>query len=417
MRRLMPVALLAWGLACACDPRGAVESVELERSEVVYATDDRLELYLAPTEALRRFGEESVVALVDDSALSDLPGGDPRALFASASLVERRGLCDTAPFAEQPAAVSCSGVLVGDDLVLTAGHCVRNLDCAALHLVFGYYYESAGQPSPIDVDDVYRCAGVPTFAVPSLLDRVDYGFIRLDRPVSSRQRPASLALEPVPVDPAAALHAFAFSGGIPLKLETSLPVLDPRAHALDYFVTALDAFEGGSGGPVIRDDGMVVGLLSGGNGDYQETSAGCLAVSVLPESAGGERVSYAFQAAAGNCRDAPSGADFCRPDSRSGPAAGCSLQHSSHANAPRWCWFTLLALLAGRVRRARREDRVVAVARLRAPAAVRLAVPRGRSRNTQASAHPWRVAVPGRDMDAPPGQASALGTCRVRTHH
>jgi hypothetical protein len=306
----------------ACEPR-AVEPLASEGSRVVYDADDRRELFDAPTTELREFGERSVVALISNDALSDVGLGDPSMAFRAPTWAERRELCDGVRFATQPAAATCSGVLIDRDLVLTAGHCARNLDCGALSVVFGYHYLEDGAIPVLEPDDVYRCAEVLSFEVPSELSSLDYGWLRLDRPVSVDKRPAPIARRAEPLEFGQLVHAFEFGGGVPLKVQPRMRVLEPRPETLDFFVAALDAFEGSSGGPLIDESGSVAGVIGRGNADYAETFEGCLDVSVLPESAAAEAATYAFQAAAGLCAEAPESARWCEPSDQ---PASCALR-------------------------------------------------------------------------------------------
>jgi hypothetical protein len=302
---------LFFALIAACEPGRSVEPLASEGSRVVYDTDDRRELFDAPTPTLREFGEHSVVALISNGTSSDAGLGDPSMVFDAPTWAERRKLCDGVRFATQPAAATCSGVLIERDLVLTAGHCARNLDCGALHVVFGYHYAEDGVIPVLEADDVYRCREVVSFEVPNELGSVDYGWLRLDRPVSGDKRPAPIARVAEPLRDGQIVHAFEFGGGIPLKLQPNMRVTEPRPEPLDFFVAALDAFEGSSGGPLIDESGRVVGIIGSGNADYVETFEGCLDISVLPETAAAEVGTYAFQAAAGLCSDAPESGRWC----------------------------------------------------------------------------------------------------------
>jgi hypothetical protein len=162
----------AAGLASALGQLGCSMPAELSetdrelRSEVVYADDDRTELHAAEP-ALRAFGERSVVALIDAAALAGV-GSDPRAAFSMPSSGGRRNLCAGVRYAEQPAAASCTGVLVDHDFVMTAGHCARSLACENLSLLFGYYYDDDARERTLSSSDVYACANVVTFEIPSL---------------------------------------------------------------------------------------------------------------------------------------------------------------------------------------------------------------------------------------------------------
>jgi hypothetical protein len=349
---------VACALVTAC--AGRVEpDVSQVAQGVVYDADDRQELNLAPTDGLRRFGEQSVVALVDGSAQADA-----RAVFFASAWGERRDLCPGVRFAEQPSAAACSGVLVTPELVLTAGHCARNLDCNTLNVVFGFRYLDAMAIPALGDDDVYRCAEIPSFEIPSAFDTLDYGWVRLDRPVSADKQPAAIEHAAKALPATTALQALNFGGGVPLKIQTGVSVLDARAGVLDYFVTALDAFEGASGGPLIRDDGTLVGIVVHGNEDYTQSAEGCLEVAVLPESAGNERATYAFQAVAGLCRDSPARAgELCRYHEANAAGAGCSVGRRADDGSQHW--VAVVACAAAAALRRRRVRRLARSGRLR----------------------------------------------------
>jgi len=313
----------AAGLATACSSGPPLELSQVSEA-VVYGADDRHELYEAPTDALRHLGERSVVALIEDQTLAAAGALGRTSPFDAPSWAERRRLCGDVRFSEQPAAATCSGALVDDDLVLTAGHCARNLDCGKLGVYFGYYYGADGQTAELDSDDVYRCAESVSFEVPSEIEHLDYGWLRLDRSVSKDKQPLRIEGAIGAVGDTT-LTLLDFGGGIPLKFQTRVHVLDDRHGELDYFLTAADAFEGSSGGPLVREDGTVVGILAGGNPDYVTDKSGCLEVQVLAESAAAERATYAFQALAGLCRDSPEREKLCPREHVSRSSGGCSI--------------------------------------------------------------------------------------------
>src|SRR5262245_12414185 len=119
-------ALPAVGFVLACSGSPAIELPAGATSEsVVYDADDRVEAYdVEPSVAA------SMVALIDASALGDADDLPPwERVWSTLSLEARAGVCDDTRFADQPAPVACTGALVGSDLVLTAGHCARNLAC------------------------------------------------------------------------------------------------------------------------------------------------------------------------------------------------------------------------------------------------------------------------------------------------
>ena len=58
----------------------------------------------------------------------------------SLSLGEAVGLCPDQRFTAQPTAGDCSGTLVDNRIVLTAGHCVEGKSCSDISFVFDYAY-------------------------------------------------------------------------------------------------------------------------------------------------------------------------------------------------------------------------------------------------------------------------------------
>jgi hypothetical protein len=345
-------------LAASCS---AVDEGEprLTTQPVTYGTDDRTELFESNAPALAERARQAVVALIPRAtpdAGGDTP--DPNAVWAAPTLSERRGLCPSEAFAAQPSIAECTGFLAADDLVLTAGHCARNLDCDALDLVFGYYYERAGAPHSLSTDDWYRCQEVLTYEVPTLFDSVDFGWIRLDRKVRGRG-PLVVQGEASPVALAQPLHLFDFGAGLPMKTHRAF-VTDPGAETVDQFFTNFDAFGGSSGAPVLDEAGVVVGILNSGEEDYELSADGCLTTARLSDQEGDERVTYAFQALAA-LGDPSEGLSTPPPESSSAGdmGGGCALRGPRPATRLGGWAFLLSALILLRARQRARSQVVV----------------------------------------------------------
>jgi hypothetical protein len=326
-RCLWPRVALLWVTAAgplACGSDGSVQDSATHQQHVIYDSDDRLELYEA-SENLRRFGEESVAALVDESEL--LLDADPHArgrqLYAAPSMASRFGVCETERFSTQPSAASCTGVLAAPDLILTAGHCVGRLDCAKTSVVFGYRFAAAGVPSYPAADDWYHCAEIVTYEVPSVLDSLDYGWLRLDRPVDAAKTPVRLERTARAVSASGQLSALDHGAGLPMKALPGAVAVDGRPELLDYFVADFDAFVGSSGAPVLDEAGVVRGILASGAADFAASDVDCAEVAHLPRAAARETVTYSFRALAGLCDELPSAA-VCE-DAAATKRAGCSV--------------------------------------------------------------------------------------------
>ena len=80
---------------------------------------------------------------------------------------------------------TCSSFLVGEDLVVTAGHCIKNqIDCDRFVFVFDYYQTSETTSEfRFPQEKVFGCSEVIEQKKSAMLD---YALIRLDRKVPMR---------------------------------------------------------------------------------------------------------------------------------------------------------------------------------------------------------------------------------------
>jgi len=227
----------------------------------VYDRDDRedpVEVEDSRTLALA----DSTAALFESGRVV-LRGG--RAYLATKSYQESRRLCPGERFAGQRVGASCSGALVGPDLLLTAGHCVTDeQNCKGTAFVFGFRVGADGStPASVPAGEVYRCA--------ALLGRrledgrgSDWALVRLDRAVAGR---SPLGLSRGPVAKGTPLLVIGHPDGLPQKVAGNATVLDPSPAS--YFITDLDTFEGNSGSPVFdARTRLIAGVLVRGEDDF-----------------------------------------------------------------------------------------------------------------------------------------------------
>lgn len=234
----------------------------IANDKVVYDEDDRIEFYQVKDQ-FQYEAAMATAALIHKEILSFDTRGD--AVLKTKSL-EQRNICKDERFANQLTAASCSGFLVGDDLLVTAGHCIKADTCKFSYWVFDYKlnYEGDKEYSNIKKENVYRCVEV--------LDRqlnghkADHALVRLDRVVGDRA-PLKFRTEGK-IDNQDKVFVSGFPSGLPLKVAGNGKVR--KNEYLEFFMTNLDTFGGNSGSPVVNSkNGEVEGILVRGEKDYE----------------------------------------------------------------------------------------------------------------------------------------------------
>jgi hypothetical protein len=256
-------------------------------------------------------------------------------------------------------------VLIDDDLVLTAGHCIDDhTPCDFYSYVFNYHYAQPNMLAAIRDEDVYTCRRVVSQGrpVPGSFTP-DFSVIQLDRPVQGDQAP--VVIRPArPLAEQESLSMIGFGSGLPAKIDDGGSVADARSAQLDFFVANLDAFQGHSGSATFDSQNRLAGILIGGRApDYEGED--CRRVSVYEDSQAGEIVHNVAPIVAALCEDGWQAEDLCDPGACGGepcgsaplpsegssgvfapPSSGCKASTGSTGT---WSgWIGLLLLVAAR---------------------------------------------------------------------
>lgn len=270
----------------------------------IYGSDDRLDYFEAPA-AMQRLAD-SVVSLWPSKQVKELNGNY---MLATMSFGDALNLCPGEKFREQPIGAFCSGTLVGEDIVLTAGHCITDeASCADTKFVFGYNINKAGGSAPVTStkpSDVYGCKriikrdldkqgsgiiGTGLAIIGALLNKAgpDFAVIQLDRKVEGRK---PLALNRGgEVNNGDKVFVIGHPVGLPLKVTGGGTVRDNKPRA--FFLTDLDTFGGNSGSAVFNaSTGKIEGVLVRGGTDFVDTPQGCKVQAKVGQNEGrGEAV-------------------------------------------------------------------------------------------------------------------------------
>jgi V8-like Glu-specific endopeptidase len=277
-------------------------SVNTDERGVVYGTDNRMDVYAHPDATLRLRAQESTVALMSKSTINASNPNNVR--FSAETLGSAYGLCSSERFRDDPTAAFCSGTLIDDDLVLTAGHCITNSsDCSDTRFVFNYYRTGASSMQTVTTADIFACASIVVRKEGYVgSQKLDYAVVKLDRPATPRFTPAPVRLENVAMSVGQNVAVIGSGSGIPFKIDSGGSVRDARASVLDWFEASTDTFGGNSGSGVYETSShKVVGILVRGDTDYR-SNGGCYVVNVCSESGcNGEGITYVYPALAAYC--------------------------------------------------------------------------------------------------------------------
>ncbi|MDA8792367.1 serine protease [Bacteriovoracaceae bacterium] len=266
-----------------------------QQADIIYGSDDRKEIY----EVNKQYQHlaSSLAGRVDLRNMKDNSDGtyDIRR-FMTLGHPQGNNMCAEERFREQPMIADCTGFLVGENLLVTAGHCMSlgtpgpaenevTSACANYAWVFDYHVKSDGsiKTKNIAKSKVYKCKKVIYSTVNQLRDPEtgevkrdprtgqpipfdDYALIELDRKVEGRE--ALVIAEKSDDLVGDQIFTMGHPTGLPLKfLANSKIKRNPKD--LPYFLTNLDTFGGNSGSPVFNlITNEVIGILVRGSKDY-----------------------------------------------------------------------------------------------------------------------------------------------------
>ena len=295
---------------------GCSEPVASSRAAVVYGEDGRTEVFAHPNAALRAVAE-SAVAMKIDRAYVDATDPDALVIDYTRTLAEAKDLCAGERFADQIEPGTCSGTLIDDQYLLTAGHCVDEPDdCTDAVWLFGFRYVADGTLATLTEDDVYSCSRVLAYFDDG---DVDHAVVELDRPVVGHT-PATVRIEPAGLALGTPLALIGHPNGIPMKIDDGGEVTW-TSPAATFLNATLDAFNGNSGSGVFDHTGQLVALLRGGMDDYVD-SGGCSVVNVIdpPPTDDGEELTYVRPALDAFCAEPGIDSALCDCDGPCVPA-------------------------------------------------------------------------------------------------
>jgi hypothetical protein len=194
-------------------------------------------------------------------------------------------MCSDELFTTQPAPGFCTGFLVDEDILVTAGHCLQKAPCSETEVVFGFQMESVNSLTSLSNDNIFNCAEVIAQEIPGKNNNyLDYAIIKLDRPTG---RPGLPFTPDDHIETQNTVAVLGHPSGLPMKIASDAFVISNNPGD-PFFITNLDTFGSNSGSPVINTETyQVEGILVRGEIDYVLSENGaCIQVNRCPESGG-----------------------------------------------------------------------------------------------------------------------------------
>ena len=263
----------------------------------VYGVDSRFEI--ANHSHFKKFAS-GVAMSVSNFFSEKVSENSIRLDFMKSKIEKELKVCSNEKFVQQPTSMpSCTGFLIDEDVLVTAGHCMINTGeisngmnhfCSDFSWIFDYQVDEKGLIFGYDLNSQLRNEKkqndfglVPTdkkvgckkiiYAINKTEKKSnkdgkfftvdDYAIIQLDRKFPDRHR---FELRKTPVSIGTRALMIGFPLGLPAKAVANGKVLkspNPRFGRL-----AITAFDGNSGSPVFDLKGRIFGVLVKGSQDF-----------------------------------------------------------------------------------------------------------------------------------------------------
>jgi V8-like Glu-specific endopeptidase len=251
-------------IVCILTLLSGLNSVAIDK--VVYGVDNRVDV--DKTGTFWKSKASAVASMLKNSKLKPTDNGFKALSYMT--LGEQFSLCKDERFYSQPILSDCSGFLISEDTLVTAGHCLKAMPypysgnaqkvCEDYSWAFDYT-QTIAKDKHVTFSQVYRCKEVIK-AEYSFAN--DFAILKLEKKVSGAT-PIKLAKE---VTEDMALTVIGHPSGLPKKVAPGGKILELNPKRSKFYAS-LDTFQGNSGSPVLNKKGEAVGILVSGKTDYR----------------------------------------------------------------------------------------------------------------------------------------------------
>lgn len=266
----------------------------MAETRIVYGEDNRVDLKNVHDKKIQKIAN-AIAGRVFKYSYTESEDKSSIAFDRILNLSHPRSMnvCKEERFADQPTVADCTGFLVGENLLVTAGHCMVRMGqtvendttsaCDSNSWMFDYKMDKKGAIDLKNVEskNIYNCKKV---IYAKYEKENDYALIELDRNVEGRE-PLTLNTKG-PSNEGTEIFVIGHPTGLPLKFADGAKVFEIKD---DFFTTNLDTFGGNSGSPVFNMDTLEVeGILVRGDTDYYphtlEDGKRCMKVNVCDDT-------------------------------------------------------------------------------------------------------------------------------------
>ena len=246
----------------------STEANKLTERKVIYGEDDRIFTELEANIALIELARSTAAMVRDDLCTTN---ADKQSITIKGTPLKNtfNNVCDDEKFANTITASVCSGFLVGKDLLVTAGHCIKTLsDCQRHTWVFDFRNDltESNKEFVANKNQLYKCTKIINRKLDNISSN-DFALVKLDREVIDRS-PLKFR-QSGEISVGTELVVIGHPSGLPSIVSAGATVRNNKSKW--FFQSNLDTFGGNSGSAVINLETLEVeGILVRGESDYKQ---------------------------------------------------------------------------------------------------------------------------------------------------
>lgn len=252
-------------------------TLEIRRKKAIRGDDDRVDFYRIDDERIMKNAGATAAICLENGFTAQTRETKGLPALRVKKFGKLMKMCEIEPFYHQPVITRkmCTGFLVKEDVIATAGHFANEINVKDLRIVFGY--KMLGPETPvtrIPQENIYKGVDIIGRAYNFKTNGPDWALVRLDRAVVGHT-PAVLSGNEISRDQS--VYILGYPVGLPLKYAAgaSIDEIDDI-----FFRADLDVYSGNSGSPVFDDDTHeIVGMVVHGESrDFRNTDRGLVTV-------------------------------------------------------------------------------------------------------------------------------------------